>query len=502
MNTFLKTITFFLSIIPLMLTSISAQNEIDALRFSELDWQGTARFMGAGKAFGAVGADFSALNTNPASIGLYKKSEITFTPMTLSIAKNTSGYNKASSFGQSVKYNVGSVGLIFAMPGISSTLWKKFQIGFGYNRIQNYGRAFSIKSRNEGSTIGSVIAEAANELGLDYTTNMKNWPTEIYYAYNSWLISPLTNTTYEAEMENIDMEQFSTVTRVGGNDEMVFSFGTNYDDMLFLGATIGVPFINFSENRIYTETNDRNPDKKFKNIKIEDELSVRATGINLKLGINYQPFDFLRVGMAFHTPTYYGNVRDFFGRQMTARAWQWEEDNEGNLYKVNYDVEPQGPYSTNKFLYSLTTPLRAMANVAFLIQQRAFISMEYEFVDYSMANMYSLTHNFNEENTEILNTYGFSHIARIGAEFNLTQVFSIRAGYNYISSPYKDDINDGSKHYASAGLGFRTRVFYSDFAYAFMTSKEKYWMFDQDFVNAVNNKFITHRIVLTIGVRF
>ena len=70
-----------------------AQNDIDAFRFSQLDWSGTARFVGAGGAFGAVGAEFSALATNPASIGVYKKSEFSFTPLVVSIINTSSIYN-------------------------------------------------------------------------------------------------------------------------------------------------------------------------------------------------------------------------------------------------------------------------------------------------------------------------------------------------------------------------------------------------------------------------
>ena len=55
---------------------LKAQSDMDAFRFSQVDWSGTARFVGAGGAFGAVGADYSALATNPASIGVFKKSEI------------------------------------------------------------------------------------------------------------------------------------------------------------------------------------------------------------------------------------------------------------------------------------------------------------------------------------------------------------------------------------------------------------------------------------------
>lgn len=41
-----------------------AQNEVDALLFSQSVYQGTARSMAMGGAFGALGADFSALSTN------------------------------------------------------------------------------------------------------------------------------------------------------------------------------------------------------------------------------------------------------------------------------------------------------------------------------------------------------------------------------------------------------------------------------------------------------
>jgi hypothetical protein len=488
MNNLLKKIAIFLCCISLMQISIHAQNEIDALRFSEIDWQGSARFMGAGKAFGAVGAEFSALNINPAAIGLYKKSEVTFTPMTLSIYKNNSDYNGSATPAQAIKYNLGSAGIVIALPGISSTLWKKFQVGFGFNRIKNYNNAFSIEGRNFGSTIGSVFASAANGLNYKDILDKDIWSSELFAAWESVLIDTLpgTETSYFPVAEGMNMHHTSTVTRSGGNDEMIFPAGANYGDKLFLGATIGVPFINFTENRTFKEENDKDQNYVFRSYTMTDKLHVRSTGINLKLGIIYQPVDFLRVGLAFHTPTYYGNVKDYFERRIDF-ANKFYDDSES--------------YS-NSFNYTLTTPLRATANVAFFLAQRAFISMEYEFANYGSASMYSKSYPFRDENRAVQEMYGFSHIARIGAEVNLSQVFALRAGYNYISSPYKDKINDGSQHYASAGFGFRTKYIFGDFAYAFNISKEKYWMYDPAFVHATHNKFITHRAMLTLGVRF
>ena len=60
--------------------SASAQDVSDAMRYSYLTPQGTARSIGIGGAEGSVGGDMSSLDVNPAGIGIYRSSEITFTP--------------------------------------------------------------------------------------------------------------------------------------------------------------------------------------------------------------------------------------------------------------------------------------------------------------------------------------------------------------------------------------------------------------------------------------
>ena len=53
-----------------------AQNEQDALRYSQNKLFGSARVQGAGGAFGALGADASAVAINPAGIALYRRNEL------------------------------------------------------------------------------------------------------------------------------------------------------------------------------------------------------------------------------------------------------------------------------------------------------------------------------------------------------------------------------------------------------------------------------------------
>lgn len=49
-------------------TAADAQTDADALRFGMLNYGSTARSLGMGNAFGALGADFSALAINPCGV--------------------------------------------------------------------------------------------------------------------------------------------------------------------------------------------------------------------------------------------------------------------------------------------------------------------------------------------------------------------------------------------------------------------------------------------------
>ena len=53
----------------LLLYNSNAQTEIDALRYSQADIVGTARFSAMAGAYGALGGDFTTLSYNPAGIG-------------------------------------------------------------------------------------------------------------------------------------------------------------------------------------------------------------------------------------------------------------------------------------------------------------------------------------------------------------------------------------------------------------------------------------------------
>ena len=89
---YMKRISIIIFVVFCLFNGIIAKNVEDALRYSQIFYGGTARFMSMGGAFTAVGGDISSLSQNPAGIGVFRSSEITVTPQLFHI-KSSAGFN-------------------------------------------------------------------------------------------------------------------------------------------------------------------------------------------------------------------------------------------------------------------------------------------------------------------------------------------------------------------------------------------------------------------------
>ena len=94
--------------------SSTAQVASDALRYSNTTVGGTARFMAMGGAFSAVGGDMSSLTFNPAGIGVFTKSQLTFSPG-FAFQSTSSQYNGVTNMATQASGNVQNAGLVLAL---------------------------------------------------------------------------------------------------------------------------------------------------------------------------------------------------------------------------------------------------------------------------------------------------------------------------------------------------------------------------------------------------
>jgi len=472
--------------------NVNAQNEVDALRYSRLSVVGTARYSGLGGAFGALGADFSTLSVNPAGIALFRTSEFSVTPAVYIADTKSVYFGEQNTDGRS-NFNLGNAGIVSTTnAGISqnSTI-RKVMFGFGLNRTNNFNNHVIIQGFNNKSSLLATYVDQANGLTPGELDDFGNG-----LAYDTHLIFNDTSLVYYADMPEGEVTQRKVIETRGSMNEMVLSMGANLVDKFYIGATLGIPFVRYFEESGYTENDSENRDVYFNSFLRTESFSTTGSGINFKLGIIYKPADFIRIGAAFHTPTYYAKMTDKWNSTMSSQFDLPIVDNEKSFSSIS-------PYG--EFEYSLTTPLRAIGSIAFIFGKYGLLSADYEYVDYPAASLSADSYSFNDENDAIRHKYKGAGNLRLGTEWKYGQ-FSFRGGYGIEGDPYNKGINVSKGSSYSFGLGLREKAYYFDLGYVYASRSEDYYLYGSSSVDPnpspSQNTIRSNNIMLTFGVRF
>ena len=239
------------------ISSIYTQNSIDALRYSRHDYQGSAKFVGMGGSAGALGGEISGLLVNPAGIGVYRNSEFT-TSIGFNNFNSELTYLGTEREDGRLNFNVPNIAYVGSYKGDPNG-WKNYSFALNYNRINSFNSENLLSGNGSNSTI---IDDYVNTLNNDNANvaDVENfaYPFGPSQAYNTFLIERLTNIeTGQLEyipaiffdefvgntrkVDNISQER--SVRSNGNQAETQFTFGGNYLDKLYLGASIGLSLI-------------------------------------------------------------------------------------------------------------------------------------------------------------------------------------------------------------------------------------------------------------------
>lgn len=483
----------------------TAQDETDALRYSQLIPQGTGRATGIGGAVGAIGGDFTSLNVNPAGIGVYRSSEFTFTP-SLKMGSTNSTYLGNTATDKNTRFNINNLGVVFTNAASGQrykrSKWKSASFGIGVNRSAEFSSNHTYNGTNNTSSAAEVFLADA----IAYPEDIENPFTFAGLGYGSYLVNEDSLGLYQVADFTTGLNQTRTVQQRGGITDFNLSFGGNYQEKLLLGATVGIPILRYQrETTLREEDASGNPDNDFSYFEYREDLTTRGTGINLKLGAIYKFNTNFRAGLALHTPTFF-SLTDEFSRSVIS--------NTENLkyYLGEFEVNPETRVDApvNDYNYSLVTPWRMVLSAASIIGKRGFISLDYEFVDNASA-MYVFdavdSYYESEVNTAIKNMYKGASNIRLGGEVKFDYVM-LRAGLGYYGNPYTN-ANMGSETItASAGVGFRLDNLFVDLGFMHASSKfaeQPYVLIYPDEVIDVpsaNIKKGFSNISLTVGTKF
>lgn len=498
------------------------------------DLNGTARSMSMGGAFGALGGDISVLNNNPAGLAVYRSSEIVATADVSMVSSKTNWLGNGMT-ADKTKFNFDNIAYVGYFPTGNDSGLLSWNVGFSYNRLKNYSRNYSLRGSGDmGASLADYVAARANkgrltpndiDFRLDGNDNITYDP---YESVGDWL-SVLSNDAgflnyngkqYESSLRStagIPYSRSNTEMNVhesGAIDQYALAFGTNISDFLLLGATVSITDLRYDLYSYYAEDYASN---KNSYIELENGLTTKGTGYGINIGAICRPIDFLRVGVAYNSPTWYKMTDSYNARGAS--------DVESLLDKYEA-YSPKDAYSKYKF----RTPDKWIFSAAAIFGQTALLSVDYEVMNYRRMHLSDDYGNENvETNTEVDQKLGISNTLRVGAEVKVTPQFSVRAGASWSGSGMSSTLRDGNTevitvgtlpHYTltnnitnyTVGLGYRfTPQFYVDVACILKTVKDDVYTFSTLYSDAgemmvqstpSSLKTNSTRVALTLGYKF
>lgn len=507
-------------------TSMFAQNELDAYRMMTPSTIGTARALGMAGAFSAVGADFSATSLNPAGLALYRKSEFMFTPA-LRLNTNNSTYldqTEANTYG---KFGFSNVGYVYA-DRISS--WdkttrrrvesekgfKSYGFSLGFNQLGQFGRNTKVSAYNTRSSISEYFASLANGQTVSQIEQDNGYAGQAWWAY--MIDTSGADGLYIGAANGGNVKQDVQISEIGRTNEWSIGFAGNYEDRLYLGASLGIQNysyqseMRFREDDIYDLHNSwANDSTPFQSGTFTTGFTTRGSGFNLRLGLIGKPTDFLRVGVSVVTPTVLALTDDYYSEIVGYL------DNDVNDYSQSI---PDG-----RFTYKFVNPFKLTVGGMALLGKRGFVSADFDYLDYSSAKYKSdvsasssFYYSFRDENSAIHDLFSGAYNVRLGGELRFGPGRA-RLGYgrytsilkkeylNYYSYPSNtvQKLRDGKDVY-TLGLGLKQKSFYLDLAFVHEEAADRRLVYTLQDANAYSpelvNKLRSNNIYMTIGFTF
>lgn len=527
-----------------------SQTAYDALRFSENNYEGTARSVAMGNAFTALGGDLGSIAINPAGSAVAGYSQFAITPSLTFSTSTAQGepyqngsllyFQKAMKSNVS-RFNIPNLGFTFNYDTGRNTGLKSLTFGFVLSKTAGWNEDVYATGTNDMTSFMGQLAAEATEMGylgsgLEGKEAYNNYPWKTAVGYQSGMISTFGG--YDDQFVGAsELIFFNPATgtdeiglggklnqtygrRVNGNKyDYLINVGANISDFLYLGANLGINALEYGYDEYFKEGAVNPYDFSidfgngnyacFEQMKYNYGYSASGSGFFAKFGFIVTPAMGLRIGGAIQTPT------------VTTIVERWQMSGSTTFSDNSFSGSAVSPEGEAK--YKLRSPMRANLGIAYTLGTLGVISADYEMCNYGGMSFDGPSYDmdyFDEINADISSRFGTAHSFRAGIEVKPTTAFAVRGGYN-ISGNAEKYMYDGSPaapvytQNASFGLGYSSKKsFYADLAARRTFTADEFCMPYADYIYDAGNGQILDpapeirihqslwKVLLTIGWRF
>jgi hypothetical protein len=412
---------------------------------------GSARYIGMGGSMGALGGDISSIEQNPAGLALAIASDV-------NVTLGVNSYNNQAKFGNSFETKENNV--MFSNVGATFVFnpnagnWNRFSIGIKYSQesLDNWVRL----GRNE-----NIRTSIVDSIGT-------------------------TNYTMQGYQDEV----------VGFKTKMSLDFGASYNDRLFLGLGLNMHDVQYDNYVVFDEDTDGTVYRYDLN---GTPYSAVGTGVSVSAGVIGKINDNVRLGLAYHSPTWYGRIEETYYADLPISDGNYRYD----LWYSEYDRNSNG---------------RFVASAGMVVAKSLALNLDYT-LNMNSSTKLKPSGNFTNVNNFLDDYYQSSSEIRVGGEYRLNK-FKIRAGYNYVQSPFDelslnadygngqvvsqniDNAIRGDVNRFSVGAGYDFGGFYVDAAYQFQNQKYSYVFGNGEYVDYDGGDVYLATIPLNAGHNF
>ena len=496
--------------------SLQSQNITDAMRYAQDNLNGSARFRAMGGAFGALGGDLSSINSNPAGSVVFVNNLFGVTLSNFNTKNNSDYFGKKTTENDN-SFDINQVGGVFVFRNNDKkSNWKKFALTINYENSRNLDNSVFSSGTNPTNSIGKYFEYYANaipELNLGaiplstlqngYFEDLNYEDQQAFLGYQAYIIDNDPNSANLVYLSNIpsggNYYQENSVVSTGYNGKLSFNFASQYKDKFLFGINLNSHFTDYRQSSAFFESNSNpknaSPTRTIDRVWFNNELYTYGNGFSFQLGTIFKATKEVRIGLAYESPTWY-RLNDELTQTIATSGYGLDNGNPPNTNVYSNRV----PYDPNTTMvydpYKLQTPSKVTGSFAYVFGKRGLISVDYGFKDYSNVK-FKPKNDFSNANRTMANLLSTTNEIRVGAEYKVKEL-SLRAGYRFEQSPYKDGKTIGDLTSYSGGFGYNFGSTKLDLAYSFAKRDQYQQFFSQGLTDVakINSKNNTISVTL------
>jgi hypothetical protein len=460
-------------ILLLLCTIGSGQTINDVLRFSNEDILGTARYQSMSGAFGALGGELSALAINPAGSAIFNNGLFSMSG-SVHHKKNNALFNGSATSTNESFLEFNQIGGVWVFNNRSGGPWKKLALAVNYDLVQNFDNEILIQGSSpvgidqyflnyaQGVPLGPLRVqegEFIEDAYLDIGGTLGFGAQQAFLGFQSGFIDPVdfeddNNTAYFSNADYDRVNQNYAQSTNGYNSRFTMNFAGQYQDFLSLGASLNFHSVLY-ERVTFMDESGYSQESAIQSGTFDNFLRTQGSGFSFGLGAIAKLGEIVRVGASYQSPTWYQLTDDLSQRVNT----DFPEKNPDITF-IDFTIVNLFPR------YTVKTPARYTGSLAMVFGSTGLLSFDYGYQNMSNAELRPTSDpDFNTENQFISQQLGGVSTYRAGGEYRLGRL-SLRGGYRFEQSPFKDNSDWGDLQGYSGGLGFSFGPNRLDFTYS------------------------------------